>query len=242
MKLTPFPDPPLEDAYVLADGGYQHWILPEWGAFWSLVLTQTYLEMGRRAVVRPHVFDCSTEDADTPQDHQRGDRHPGDAHDGGSNFDLGYPLASDRRGFNAGPVKNGQLSGSPDTLDVPYLARMVACAAQLEGEFGPLIQVMAFDRRIRPPLKEAIGMIPGLSQRDMDRAETLADSGQDDSWWIFHFNHMHLRHYAIRGAERFGAECQARLQRLLSPGQATVLTLEERVAAVERRLAALEAR
>lgn len=237
-RLVEFPLPPVEGAWTLPSG-YAHWLMPHWTAFWSLVLTQVRLELGP-AKFPPAIYDCAKEDADTPEG------HPGDAHDSGDDIDRGYPMISWRRGPIVGPSRNNELTGPPDTMDARYEARIVARAADLEVELGSLIQVYAVDRYVREPLLSELGMIPGLSRSVLTRAESLVWSGRDDSgsrgWKKYHHHHSHTRHDVRADGERLAREFAARERRLLTPGEPTVLTVEERLADLEQRVAALEGR
>lgn len=237
-RLIQFPPPPVENAWTLPEG-YAHWLMPHWTAFWSLVLTQVRLELGP-AKIPPAIYDCAQEDADTPPG------HPGDAHDSGDDIDRGYAMTSWRRGPIVGPHRNNELTGPPDTLDARYEARIIVRAAELEGEFGSLIQVYAVDRFIRDPLLAEIGMLPGISRSVLTRAESLVWSGRDDTgsrgWKKYHHHHSHTRHDVRRDGDVLVREFTSREARLLTPGEPTVLTVEERLAALEAWRAQVEAR
>ncbi len=244
MNLIRFPDPPVEGAYVLPDGGYDHWILPEWGAFWRYVLTRACLDAGA-AAVPPHIFDCTTSTGGTPAG------HPGHAHDGGANIDRGYAMTGNPRGdYVVGPSRNAMLISPPDLLDVTREATILAIAAELDAEFNGLIMNVACDPMLggdpnRPPgvLERAIDGLPYFSREVKERATAIINSSPDPSWDHFHHHHSHTRMYGRRDGAELEREFNARTERLLAPPVITVdaRTVDMRLADLERRVGLLEA-
>jgi hypothetical protein len=239
MELIRFPEPPLLGAYLLADGNYSHWILPHWAAFWRLVFTQALKSMGAPAAIPPHVFDCSTEDADTPEG------HPGNAHDGGDDLDIGYAMTSNNN-FNIGPIrwvqlgrnqKAPQLATAPTVLDTRYQAAIFAHAAILDREWGGLIQNIAVDPKAEEPLETAISA-NDLHEETKRTARNLLNSSRDVSWIYWHANHYHVRHYLRRDADELEREFRSRLNAIVAPVVVVPapMTVEERLLRCEKAL------
>jgi hypothetical protein len=242
MALMQFPDPPLEGAWTVDRSRYEYWLLPWVSNCLQLALLHAFNAMGQVAApVPPMVADCATADGDTPSG------HPGDAHDGGDDCDVTYPMTAWPGSYHVGPMKNNRLSGPPTHLFAGYAAAFFAYLGILDRQHGGLLTNCAVDPRIEPIVESNIEGFAEVTPKSRRRAKDLINASRHASWLSWHADHTHLRFQHRDDGDALTARLEGQLGRLLSEMRGTsepvpdpVLTLEERVAALERRLDALE--
>jgi hypothetical protein len=253
MTYILFPDPPVEGAWTVERSGYEYWLRPWVSHFVQLALLHAFKAMGQvPAPVPPLVADCATADGDTPSG------HPGDSHDSGLNLDVTYAMTAWPGSHHVGPMRDNRLSGPPTHLFGGYQAAFFAYVGILDRQNGGCLTNAAVDPRIEPILEANIEGFVEVSPESRRRAKDLINASRDASWLAWHADHTHLR-FRDRGADEEGlAETlAAQVEDLLremrgeapQPAPAPAagpapepvdLTLEERVAELERWRATVE--
>lgn len=189
-KLIQMPAARIPDAYDLSPYTQYQFLRPHWAAMLELLFYTMALEF-RRPAVLPVIYDCSTWDGDTPPK-----RHPGNAHDGGDDFDITYGMVQMNENYNVGPLKNTSvgpmINGFPIHLDVPYQAAFYTRLGMLDLQYGGLVQNAACDPAVEQAVDRHLGT---FSVRDVTkaRARSITNKSRDISWHAYHGNHTHIR-------------------------------------------------
>lgn len=196
-ELVQMPEPKLEGAFTLGPFREHHYLQPHWALLLELLhyrLAKTF----RAPVVPPSIQDCSLADGDTPYR-----RHPGNAHDGGDDFDITYGMTGWQGTYAVGRLKQTRtgpmIQGEPFLLDVDYQAAWYTHLAMLDLEYGGLVLNAAADPAVERAVEERLGR---FSVRDSTkaRARSMINNSPHISWHAYHGDHTHLRMVVRRDA------------------------------------------
>ncbi len=153
------------------------------------------------------ICDCSTAEGDTPDG-----RHPGNAHDGGVNFDITYYLKRDVSSFIVCPQNGDNHCTGPATdLDACRQAYFFASLGKLAYALGDrvgnhkFIDLIAVDYAVesnqdyQAQLTElATHPEYGFTPQEIELTKDLVYSEKEEGdqptgWYRFHHHHNHIR-------------------------------------------------
>jgi hypothetical protein len=218
MKLVQMPPSRIPGAYDLGPYRPHHWLQPHWAKLLELVHYRAWLEDEiPRPAVAPSIQDCSLSDGDTPGERQGNTRHPRNAHDGGGNFDVTYPMTgwNVRAPYTVGPTRGNRLSGPPTLLAVDYMAAIVAHLSILDRRHGGLVGVLAMDDEVDAVVRPVVVGFNGLTQLTKDRVVAINEADRHVSWKTFHQNHAHWRMFERPDGDQLAEAFEAEIQALL---------------------------
>jgi hypothetical protein len=222
MKLVQMPPSRIPGAYDLGPFRPHHWLQPHWARLLELVHYRAWLEDEiPRPAVAPSIQDCSLSDGDTPGERQGNTRHPRNAHDGGDDFDITYPMTGwdSRAPYTVGPVRNTaygpKLSGPPTLLAVDYMAAIVAHLSILDRQYGNLVRVLAMDDQVDQVVRPVVLGFEGLKQLTKDQCVKINEADRDISWKQYHQNHAHWRMFERPDGDQLAEAFEGEIRGLL---------------------------
>lgn len=193
--LRHFPTSELPGAYLLSYRDEYHFAVPYASNAVRFAAYATWKKFGR--ALRPmEVWDCSMSDGDTPTG-----RHPGNAHDGGINFDITYfmKVASQEK-IVCPETADSHCVGPALRMDEQRQAYFYASLAQLDLEMDEeLIQLMACDGWVKQgvlPVLDRFAADGTFSTTVVNHTKRLLEGSMVDDgrgWYRFHHDHTHLR-------------------------------------------------
>lgn len=212
------PESRIPGAYSLGPYRPHHYLQPHWAKLLELVHYRAWLEDEiPRPAVAPSIQDCSLADGDTPGERQGNTRHPRNAHDGGDDFDITYPMTgwNVRAPYSVGPVRNNRLAGPPTLLAVDYMAAVVAWLSILDRRHGGLVGVLAMDDEVDAVVRPVVVGFKGLTDLTKDRVVRINDADSHISWKTMHFHHAHWRMVPRSDGERLAEVFEEEIAGLL---------------------------
>ena len=208
------------------------WVRPIGATIVRLAAFETYKQVGD-APFPMAIFDLTSENGDTPVDFSAGKpprgRHPGGAHDGGLNMDLGYYLTSDKgkvfqpdlaactehfkkpKELSKAPLEDAsQCMDTADKVSIKHESLFLLELAKLNREFfdSDLIEEIGIDWEVR---KLVLKQLETWSKTNSygatnELTNTLSHAFTSDVWdgWsTSHHHHVHVRMRELNMMGRF---------------------------------------